>query len=248
MDLRAATHSDAARIAEIGEASLRASYSLSPDQIETLVGALFSTERLAERADDPEALLVVAENEGAVVGFVDAELGETAAIQWLHVHPDSRGLGAGTGLFERALAEARDRDLPAIARVLAENEEGKGFPERFGLRRSGKAKLEVGSETLFEEVYAEDGVLETVAGEPSVEVPETTTVDGETRHVDVSDRSPGVDGPFFGVYGEPGDDQREGYLCGNCGSADVGSDGLGRLECQECGNKHLADHWDAAYL
>ena len=246
MDLRAAAPSDAARIGEISAASFRASYSLSPDQIEALVEAAFSEDRLAERTEDPDALLLVVEDEGTVVGFVDVELGEAAAIQWLHVDPEHRGLGAGTALFERALAEARDRDLPAIARVLAENEEGKGFPERFGLRRSGKAKLEVGSEDLFEEVYAEDGVLETVAGEPSVEVPETTTVGGETRRVDRTDESPGTDAPFFGVYGD--DEAHVGYFCSNCGSTDVGSDSLGRLECQECGNKHLADQWDAAYL
>lgn len=246
MDLRAATPGDAARIGEISAVSFRASYSLSPDQIETLVEVAFAEDRLAERAEDPDALLVVAEDEGTVVGFVDVELGEAAAVQWLHVDPEHRGRGAGTQLFERARSEARDRDLPAIARVLAENEEGKGFPERFGLRRSGKAKLEVGSEALFEEVYAEDGILESVAGEPSVDVPETTTVGGESRRVDASDPSPGVDGPFFGVYGD--DDEHVGYFCSNCGSTDVGSDSLGRLECQSCGNKHLADQWDDAYL
>lgn len=247
MDVRPATSDDAARLREIGEASFRASYSLSPDQIETLVGVVFSGERLAEHVDDPETLVVVAEDDGGIVGFVDVEMGAEAAIQWLHVDPESRGLGAGTRLFERAQSEAADRDLPVVARVLSENEEGKGFPERFGLRRSGKAKLEVGSEDLFEEVYAEDGVLETVAGESSVEVPETTDVDGEPHRVDESDRSPGVDGPFFGVYAADGD-EHVGYFCGNCGSTDVGSDSLGRLACQDCGNKHLADRWDAAYL
>ncbi|QLD89392.1 GNAT family N-acetyltransferase [Natronomonas salina] len=247
MDVRPATSGDAARVREIAETSLRASYSLSPDRIESLVGTLFAAERLAQRADDPEALLFVVEDGGTVVGFADVELGPEAAIQWLHVDPEHRGLGAGTRLFERAQAAAADRDLPVVARVLSENEEGKGFPERFGLRRSGRAKLEVGSEDLFEEVYAEDGVLETVAGEPSVEVPETVDVAGESHHVDESDRSPGVDGPFFGVY-PPDDDEHVGYFCGNCGSTDVGSDSLGRLECQDCGNKHLADRWDAAYL
>lgn len=247
MDLRSATSDDAARLREIAEASFRASYSLSPDQIESLVEAVFSGERLAERVDDPDALLVVAEDDGTVVGFVDVDLGTEAAIQWLHVDPESRGLGAGTKLFERAQSDAADRDLPVVARVLSENEEGKGFPERFGLRRSGKAKLEVGSEVLFEEVYAADGLLETVAGEPSVEVPETADIAGETYRVDESDRSPGVDGPFFGVYADGGG-EHVGYFCGNCGSTDVGSDSLGRLACQNCGNKHLADRWDAAYL
>ena len=248
MDLRPATSDDAARIGEISEASFQASYSLSPDQIETIVEAAFSEERLAERVDDPDALLVVAEDDGAVIGFVDVELGEEAAVQWLHVDPNSRGLGAGTQLFERVRSEASDRDLPVIARVLAENEEGKGFPERFGLRRGGKAKLEVGSEVFFEEVYAESGRLETIAGERSVEVPETTTVDGETRYVDESEKSPGTDGPFFGVYEDEASERHVGYFCSNCGSTDVGSDTLGRLECQSCGNKHLADQWDAAYL
>lgn len=248
MTVRPAERRDAARIREISEGSFRTSYSLSPEQIETVLGEAFSEDRLADLVEDPDVLLIVAEEEGTVVGFVDVALGAEAAIRWLHVDPDARGEGVGTRLFEQARSEAGEHDLPLVARVLAENEEGKGFPERFGLARTGKAKLEVGSETLFEEIYTEGRALETLAGEPSVDVPETTTVGGETHYVDDAEETPGTDGPFFDVYADDDREEHVGYFCSNCGSTDVGSDTLGRLECQSCGNKHLADQWDDAYL
>lgn len=248
MDLRAAEVQDAARIREISEQSFQTSYSLSPDQIETIIRGVFSDDHLATRIGSDETLLLLSEADGETTGFVDVALGTEALVRWLHVDPGSRGRGAGTQLFEHAQSEATDRDLPLVARVLTENEEGKEFPERFGLRRTGRAKLEFGSEVFFEEVYTEEEGLAALAGEPAVDVPETTTVDGRQLAVDEDDVTPGTEGPFFALYEGTEHKDRYGYFCSNCGSTDVGSDTLGRLECQNCGNKHLADQWDAAYL
>ena len=85
--------------------------------------------------------------------------------------------------------------------------------------------------------------------QPTVTVPEFVTVDGTDRPVDRDERVPGSEAPFFTMYST--DDETEepyGYFCSQCGSTNVSIDGLDRLECGDCGNTHLADEWDDAYL
>lgn len=250
MDVRSATPGDAARIKEIAEQSFQTSYSLSPDQIDAIVEEAFSEDRLRERmGDEASPLFVLADDEEAI-GFLDLEVGEESIIRWLHVEPGNRGRGAGTKLFERAQSEARDRDLPLVGHVLAEDTEGSTFCERFGFQNDGKAELELADETFFEQIYVEDagGDADEPETEPSVEVPATMTVEGTECFVDRDDEIPGTDAPFFRIYEDEDGEDHYGYFCSNCGSTNTSSDSLGRLECGNCGNKHLADEWDGAYL
>lgn len=245
MNVRAATVEDFDAVRDVAERSFRASYALGPGQIETIVRGLFSEESLAERAGREGNVLLAATADGAVVGVADAELDGQLVLRWLHVDPDSRGEGAGTALFERLRDVASDRGQPLLARVLTEDEEGGGFCEQFGFERRGRSRLDLGDQTFFEYVYAAPDAEVSEPLDASVDVPETVTVDGTALRVDREDEIPGTDGPFFRTY--DGDDH-EGFVCANCGSATVETDTLGRYECQRCGNKHLADEWDAAYL
>jgi hypothetical protein len=68
---------------------------------------------------------------------------------------------------------------------------------------------------------------------------------GEDIEVHWSEQVSGTDGPFYAVYrGET----RYDWLCGNCHTAAVAVDTMGRFECRECENTHRPSQWDAAYL
>jgi len=245
MEVRPATRDDRVDIESVARRSLRTSYSLSPATLETLVEQYFSAEALDGRVDDPDALLLVAEDEGDVHGFAEVDAEDT--LRWLHVDPAARGRGAGTALMDRVTAELAEREVPVTARVLDAASEGRGFLERFGLTRTGTASLELDGETVPEHVYAPTG-SEPDAGEPTVEVPATVDVDGGETTVDRDDEVPGTDAPFLGLYERASDDSRWGFLCSECGSTDVSAGGLERLACGNCGNLHRADQWDEAYL
>lgn len=249
MDVRPARTDDRTEIGEVARRSFETSYSLSPLEIDTIVERVFSEAALTDRLDDPDALVLVVEdeNDDGVVGFAEAELGEGAALRWLHVHPDARGQGIGTALVERVREEFDDRDLPFVARALEAASEGSGFLERFGLGEHGTASLSFDGESFREQVYTMDA-SEDEANEPSVEVPETVTVGDEEVSLDRDERVPGTEAPFFPVFTDEEHEHRYGFFCSNCGSTDVSADGLDRLACNNCGNEHLADEWDGAYL
>lgn len=249
MDIRTATRDDASEIREIASRTFRNSYALSPGQIETLLEELFSDERIVDRIQDERAAVLVVEADESPVGFVDVDIGQMAVIRWLHVDPDAREDGAGTGLFEHVRVEFADGRIDRLAaQVLTESSEGAGFCEQFGFSRNGKTDLEFGGETFPVYVYTAGSPQDGAPSDPTVEVPPSVTIDGTEHNLDRDDEIPGTDGPFFPVYGSEGYEERYGFFCSNCGSTDVGSDTLGRVECTSCGNKHLADEWDAAYF
>jgi len=244
MDVRPATRDDRTGIESVAQRSFQTSYALSPVEIESLVEHFFSAEALDDRLDGPDGLFFVTDDGDDVVGF--AEVDADSALRWLHVDPAARGRGAGTSLIERVRAELADRDVPVTARILETASEGGGFLEQFGLSRTGTTSLEFDEERFLEYVYTDVGT-NVDANEPTIEVPETVSVDGDKLTVDREDEVPGANAPFFGLY-ENEDDSRRSFLCSECGSTDVTADGLDRLECSNCGNTHRADQWDEAYL
>jgi GNAT superfamily N-acetyltransferase/ribosomal protein S27AE len=251
MDIRPAEPDDRHRVREIASDSFRSSYSLSPQQIETILEDVFSEDALTDRIEDPDVLFLLAGHTGeedGVYGFIDVAAGTEGTIRWLHVDPDARGEGIATALFERVQEELRDSGGTSLtARVLADAVEGGEFCERFGLERSGNSETRFGDEEYHVALFTEGSGTED-SNDPSVTVPETLSVDGTERPLDADAPIPGADAPFFPVYSEEGSDEQYGYFCSECGSTDVSADGLDRLECGECGNEHRADEWDGAYL
>lgn len=252
MDVRTAEGTDWNAIRDLAERSFGASYSLSPDQIAIIVDRDFSEEVLTERLQNPEHLVFVAEgeveaNEG-IFGFADVELDDVPTLRWLHVDPIARGRGIGTELFERVredTAEMGQSDL--TARILEDAVEGGDFLEKFGYYRTDSTQLEFEGRTFAEQLYTK-GDAKSKANEPTVEVPDRVTIDGDRHPVDGSDSIPGTEAPFFRILTTGGSDDIYGYFCSNCASTDIAGDGLDRLECGNCGNEHLPDEWDAAYL
>jgi len=249
MEVRPASEDDRSVIRDIGRDSFETSYSLSPLQIDSIVEDVFSEQALGDRIEDPESMVLVAEDdEDGVVGFVDGEFGDEGVLRWLHVDPGARGRGAGTSLVEEAREQFEDRDIAFTARVLEEASEGKGFLERFDLHPSDSVHPDYADENLQEWVFRTGGEEENGSNEPAVEVPESVSVGGDELPLDRDDPIPGTESPFFQVYTSEAFEERYGFFCSNCGSTDVSADGLDRLECSNCGSEHRADEWDSAYL
>lgn len=250
MNVREAERGDRSDVKDIAKRSFQASYSLSPDQIEKIVETVFAEDEISERVDDPDVLLSVAEEADGddILGFADVDIeDEEGVLQWLHVDPDARGRGVGTRLVERIGENLNGRNLSFTASVIKEAREGGEFLEQFGLQQEGSSRIGIGGETFFVHRYSTNGEKHE-ANEPKVEVPRSITIDGDELLVDGDESIPATEAPFFSIYVDDSFEQRHGYFCSNCGGTDVAADGLDRLECGDCGNIHLADEWDAAYL
>jgi GNAT superfamily N-acetyltransferase/ribosomal protein S27AE len=250
MNVRDPTTDETAEIRAVAESSFQTSYALSPLEIETIVENVFAEDVLTERIDDGDGRVLVAESEDeegnpTLAGFVELE--SAATLRWLHVDPAFRGRGIGTALFEGAREAATDRDDKLSARILEEANQGTGFLEQYGLQQSDTARLEFGEESFVEYVYTASGEGNE-PNEPDVEVPSTVTVDDAELTLEHDEPVPGTEAPFFTLYEDDLAHQQYGFFCSSCGSTDVSADGLDRLECDDCGNTHLADQWDDAYL
>ena len=156
MNVRQATEGDTDRITEIAEESFRASYALSPLDIEAIIDIEFASEPLHSKLEKDEQLLLVAERDDNILGFVQGRVmnGDAGEITWLHVSPTERGEGVGTALFERILADLRERGVEDIhAVVLAENQEGGEFFEQFAFESHDQKDRQFDERTLNVEVY-----------------------------------------------------------------------------------------------
>jgi GNAT superfamily N-acetyltransferase len=243
MEIRNAEPDDADAIRRVAGRSFEASYALDPSAIDALLDGPFADDRLESRVADAGTTCLVAERNGEVAGFAELTVDEVE-VDWLHVHPDHRGAGVGTGLVERlrgALPPGVDR---LRGPVLDANAEGGTFAERHGFERVGRAEREVADRRLVEHVYADVETAST-ADEHAGRSPESVTVDGTELVVDRDDRTSGTDAPFLGVLDG---DERFGLYCANCGTVAEAMDELGRVECDTCGNTHRPDEWDDAYL
>lgn len=74
-----------------------------------------------------------------------------------------------------------------------------------------------------------------------------TAPDGRTLYADPTEGRRGMDGPFVVVYTDEAGDEQWGFRCENCESADVAADSMGRIQCNDCGNRTKAEVWDAAH-
>lgn len=251
MELRQATEGDSDRIKEIAEDSFRASYALSPLDIESVVDIEFEHDSLRSRLDDDDHVLFVAEGEEGIVGFSeghvrDDDIGE---IRWLHVDPTSRGYGVGTELFERVLADLRERvaeDVQAV--VLAGNQEGGEFFKQFEFESVDQSEREFKERELQVELYREAGAAEEEDEEYTVPEDKEISVDGETRYLDPHEAISGDEGQLLFVFEDDDRADHLGFYCTNCGTFTDAVDGQGKVVCENCGNEHRPEEWDGSYL
>ncbi|MFB6270975.1 MAG: GNAT family N-acetyltransferase [Halobacterium sp.] len=262
MKVREATDSDVAGIRRVADASLEATYAdqLGEDIVAAAADEWYARGRVEERLADDDVRYVVVVDGDEVVAFSESELDvrqpddgarpETpashegvAAIQWLHVHPDHRGRGLGGRLLERTETMLFETGANRVeGRVLAANEEGNEFYQAHGYARTGQRALDIGGESYTEHLYVKA---------PSGETPELTQefeVEDGTVFVAYDERERGSEAPFYATYRTTDRESRYGFYCANCGSLATTMDTMGRVECNNCGNRRKATRWDSAYL
>jgi ribosomal protein S18 acetylase RimI-like enzyme/ribosomal protein S27AE len=248
MDIRQATSDDIAAIRRVARASLAESYghALDADLIDSVVERWYDPEDLSNDLADEDTYFVVAEDGGEIVGFVQSYvvsrrevIGE---IDWLHVDPDHRGRGIGTGLLQALEDELLGVGVERLeGSVLVANEMGTGFYDEHGFSSAGERRINLAGQELAERVYVKfpDSTMDDDLGE--------RTVNGRTVHVAYDEAVRGASGVFHAVYMDREREERYGWAC-SCGNVGVVMDTMERLECGECGNKSKATRWDAAYL
>lgn len=254
MNVREATEADSTAIHDIARQSIQASYAVSPTAIDVLMEEWFGARAMADRLE--ESVISVAETDDSVVGFSEGTITKnTGELLWLHVHPEERGRGAGTELFEWTRETLLNRGATEVqTRILASNSEGDQFAERFGYERIDQRDTEFGGETWREHIYAP--TEENTGGENDFDfdseseprdVPSKIEKAGHERFVG-SETIPGDEAPFHPLYNDEDHDEQYGYYCSDCESVVEAVDELDRIQCTECGNAHRPDEWDGAYL
>jgi ribosomal protein S18 acetylase RimI-like enzyme/ribosomal protein S27AE len=238
---------DAEAFRDIASRSMRASYSLSPEQIRGVVDEEFDDDRLTARSGSDEEVVLVAGEDDQPVGFATGTITESddGEIDWLFVAPEARGREIGTRLFEGLREELEDRGAETVrAAVLSENEEGEKFVERFGFERGGSREQDIAGQDFPTHVYGPHG------DEVDKELykPDTvTTPDGDTVYTGDEELA-GKQAPFLVLYTDEDRTEQYGFFCTNCGTMANAADGLDRVDCDTCGNESRADEWDGGYL
>jgi ribosomal protein S18 acetylase RimI-like enzyme len=243
MEIREATPEDQKAVVEIAERSLEASYSLSPQTIQGAIRQWYDVDAFEGKISRDDVLILVAEQNGEVVGFTENLLGEEngpADLLWLHVNPDYRGDGIGSELFERTRERLADEGATHLrGRVLSMNRDGNTFYESQGFEKAGEDEVQLDDRTYTENIYTE--------AKPSGLKP-LTLEDDRTVYVDHDNVERGSVAGFHVVYLDEDRDEKYGYYCSKCDSLANAMDAMGRIECDQCGNSRKPTRWDAAYM
>lgn len=157
MTARSASADDIEAVRTIARDSWEVDYPgiLSRETAEEAVENWYSREQVRSAVEDPLAFLLVAERDAEPVGFVHAGLyDDTGAVLRLYVHPDHRGEGIGTELFEGVRDRLFEHDVERLrAMVLADNDPGNEFYRYLGLARVDSAETTIGGESFTEHTY-----------------------------------------------------------------------------------------------
>ena len=141
--VRPARPEDAHGIAEVHVTTWRATYpGVMPQKLLDDLRVEERARTWAEWIADPRTATFVAEQDGAIVGFVNAGgsftvegVGEVYSI---YVTPDAQGTGAGRALMDAAVEVLRKRWDDAILWVATENPRARRFYERYGWFADGE--------------------------------------------------------------------------------------------------------------
>ena len=240
MEVREATADDGPTVRSLALRSMEASYSLSPSTIEGAIRQWYGVEEFAEKLEDDEVQLLIAEEDGEPVAFSESVLVDSRGdIHWLHVAAMYRGQGIGHALYEETRQRLEDAGAETIrGLVLADNTEGNRFWEKRGLTKVGEGSVEIDGTAFVENIYVDHEGSEI---QPIV-------VEDRELYVDRSDSDRGSKAAFYTVYSEEDRENKYGYYCGSCESLVTSMDSMGRLECDSCGNQLKPTRWDAAYM
>jgi putative acetyltransferase len=125
-----ATPADFPRLAEVWEASVRATHHFVAESDIEVFKPL-----VRDAFEQSEQLLCMRDVEGSAVGFIGVEGDEVAM---LFIHPDWRGQGVGRRLIEYAMATYGATRVD----VNEQNEQAVGFYRRMGFEVVGRSELD----------------------------------------------------------------------------------------------------------
>ena len=113
LTIRKAEKSDVPRIREIAQNTWPTTYAsiISSEQIEYMLGWMYSTEKLEEAISDKNQDFFVIENDQKMLGFTGIEHHyldkNITRIHKLYVLPETQGTGAGKALLEEIIQQAK---------------------------------------------------------------------------------------------------------------------------------------------
>lgn len=157
MEIREATPDDRERITKVTTDSLTASYSLGQPTIENAATEWYGPDEFDDKLDDDRLFMLVAETDDGVFGFSESirisGRGQ-GDLLWLHVHPDHRGEGIGSELYERTRERLLDAGVQYLrGRVLADNDMGAEFYRKRGFEKIGEEAIEIDGDRYVEYIF-----------------------------------------------------------------------------------------------
>jgi GNAT superfamily N-acetyltransferase len=159
VSIRLACEADAGQVAEVKAIGWDTAYrGLVPDDIvERFTDLAVQTEVVRTAIVRADALVLVAEREGRIVGVALSELGPEPFLDALHVRPDERSGGVGAALLRRTAHElmARGHDTMTL-HIVAGNDRAGSFYERHGAHRTGTVPADWGDGRVLELGYRWD--------------------------------------------------------------------------------------------
>lgn len=157
MTVREATTDDVPAICEVARRSWKNDYPdvVSRETIEEGVDDWYSPARIEDELSRARTVVLVAEEEGTVVGFVHAySSDEVGYVLRLYVDPDHRRVGVGTRLFDRVRDTLFGHGVTHVdAMVLADNDPGNTFYRTLGFEMDDQRETTIGPETYPENTY-----------------------------------------------------------------------------------------------
>ncbi|KAF1040773.1 MAG: Spermidine/spermine N(1)-acetyltransferase [Burkholderia lata] len=153
VSIRAARQADAARIAVLGAHVWVDTYAAAgvSEVIAQYVLRTFTPERILTLVNDPGAVLLVAEADGNLAGYMVIRLGSYHAdvpveIETLYVQATFSGRGIGSSLLThaRGIAEERTGSRSFWLSVNSQNDKAIAFYRSRGMAQEGTAYFELG--------------------------------------------------------------------------------------------------------
>jgi ribosomal protein S18 acetylase RimI-like enzyme len=112
----------------------------------------------ANDLDIIEAVLLVAEQDGEIVGFTQGiTMHTTGTMLRLYVHPDYHGEGIGTALYDRLEDIFLEHGVEQFRALdLASNDRSREFFENLGFEQTNTRTLTIGGDPYDEAVYSRE--------------------------------------------------------------------------------------------
>jgi ribosomal protein S18 acetylase RimI-like enzyme len=167
MNLRFAAPADAAALADLGARSFVAKfgYMYTPEDLENFLAESHSEAKAAKEIADPGMQVLLAEEEGRLLGFCKLVLAcgwpehargrKVIELKQLYTDPETTGRGIGSALMDGAMEIAREQEADEMQlSVWSGNEGAQKFYARYGFGKVANIFFMVGDQRDDEFLYA----------------------------------------------------------------------------------------------